>query len=361
MLCGLAGCNRYGPADPFIDEPDPPFEPVGPFADCAPFSALGPHPVGVRGTTIAGHDVEVLYPAVGRGAVFEAYDLRDWLPPEDAALISDEVAPLFEYPAYRDAPTDGATYPLVLFSHGFGGYRLQSSALVATIASWGFVVVAPEHDERNLTRFLELGSPPMEDDSAATLTQILDALQADPGDLAGHIDLDRIALLGHSVGGTAAMSAGSDARVDLVVAWATGGMTQVPPIEAPSVVFAGGADRLSSSGSVRELFNTRATPRQFVSVDGLGHLGFADLCLIGRDEGGALKIAQDAGVAVPALLRVLASDGCLAQDRPPEEGWPLVTAVTIGNLDHRLRDGSPVDASELNVCFGELLTEMIVE
>ena len=36
-------------------------------------------------------------------------------------------------------------FPLVVFSHGYGGLRTQSSFLTAHLASWGFVVAAPDH------------------------------------------------------------------------------------------------------------------------------------------------------------------------------------------------------------------------
>ena len=62
------------------------------------------------------------------------------------------------YTGLPPADPDGGPYPLVLFSHGFAGYRLQSTFLTTHLASWGFVVAAVEHPYRNLTAvFGDLG------------------------------------------------------------------------------------------------------------------------------------------------------------------------------------------------------------
>ncbi len=60
--------------------------------------------------------------------------------------------------AVRDIPasTDGP-FPLVLFSHGFAGFRLTSTALTTHLASWGFVVIAPDYLERGLAGVLGEG------------------------------------------------------------------------------------------------------------------------------------------------------------------------------------------------------------
>jgi hypothetical protein len=53
--------------------------------------------------------------------------------------------------ASRDAPgSPSGPYPVVLFSHGFGGERLYYSNLLAGMASWGYVVVSADYLERGL-------------------------------------------------------------------------------------------------------------------------------------------------------------------------------------------------------------------
>ena len=70
----------------------------------------------------------------------------------DAAKVAG--LPDFEMDCDRRPPDragDGGPFPLVLFSHGFAGYRLQSTFLTTHLASWGFVVATVEHPYRNLT------------------------------------------------------------------------------------------------------------------------------------------------------------------------------------------------------------------
>lgn len=47
--------------------------------------------------------------------------------------------------AVREAEIAAGIFPVVAFSHGLGGFRLQSASLMETIAEAGFVVVAPDH------------------------------------------------------------------------------------------------------------------------------------------------------------------------------------------------------------------------
>lgn len=326
---------------------------------CAPFAELGPEPVGVRTLQVAGATVEAFYPAEA-GDAFDAYDLRDWMLPEDQDKIPDDIAPLYEFPAYRDASPASGSYPVVLFSHGFGGYRLQSSVLVATIASWGYVVLAPEHPERNLTAVLESGVP-MTDDSPALLISVLDTVSSVTPAGLPTLDLERVAVAGHSAGGFAAMSIGGDARFDAVVGWATAGFEPVEPFDTPTIILSGGADRIANAAAGRQLYEERSPPRFYASIDNAGHLAFSDICLIGRDEGGVLAIAEDYGVRVPTILKTLGKDGCLPQDRPPEEAWPVINQLTIAGLQTHLRGADPVNLDAMQTCFGELIAAIVAD
>lgn len=366
LACLTAACSS--PAAPTSPDPDSGPGDAGPDAavdmpdiepSCAPYSMLGPQAVGVRTLTIAGATVEAFYPAEAEDE-FDRYDLRDWMPAEDQEKIPDDVAPLYEFPAYRDARATTGPYPVVLFSHGFGGYRLQSSVLNATMASWGYVVLAPEHPERNLTAVLESGVP-MTDDSTATLLAVLDALEDEVPAGLPDLDLDLVAVSGHSAGGAAAMSVASDARFDLAIGWATASFEELAEFDTPTVIIAGSVDRVAAAARSKALYDTRVSPKLYASIENAGHLAFSDICLIGREEGGVLQIARDYDVSVPAILQTLAKDGCLPQDLPAEESWPMINELTIGGLQHHLRGEPPTDIEAVESCFGDLVAEIAAE
>lgn len=105
-------------------------------------------------------------------------------------------------------------YPLVVFSHGYALSPIVYSTLMEHYASQGYVVLAPEHNETfdgELTEFWkELIDRPVDIhrtiDEAERLTR--------PGaPLAGLIDMDHVAVVGHSYGGYTALAAGG-ARFD---------------------------------------------------------------------------------------------------------------------------------------------------
>jgi predicted dienelactone hydrolase len=129
-------------------------------------------------------------------------------PADVADKMAEEDAPLHETDAYRDLPTNAdARHPIVLFSHGLGGYRSQSSFLTAHLASWGFVVVAPEHPERGLAAVLS--GQALADNSSTALLDALEMLKSEDtlqgGRFEGRLDFAHVAVSGHSMGGGATM------------------------------------------------------------------------------------------------------------------------------------------------------------
>jgi len=119
-------------------------------------------------------------------------------------------------------------WPVVLFSPGYGASRAFYTGLVADLASRGFVVLAVDHPyEVAVTELASgriataierfAGDAPdgaarmaqQEHVRAADLRFVLDriALPDALGALSGHLDLDRVAAIGHSFGGAAALLA----------------------------------------------------------------------------------------------------------------------------------------------------------
>ena len=103
----------------------------------------GPFPVGVRTVVLArggrALPVELWYPATDEYAGSDvAESTRDTY-----QLIPG--FPLVWQEAVRDATARPGRHALVVFSHGYGGHRRQSTFLCAHLASHGYVVAAVDH------------------------------------------------------------------------------------------------------------------------------------------------------------------------------------------------------------------------
>ena len=108
----------------------------------------------------------------------------------------------------------GRPYPLVVFSHGYALSPIVYSTLVEHYASQGYIVLAPEHNEtfdQSLTGFWKaLIDRPVDIHRTIDYAELL----TKPGaPLAGLIDMDNIAVVGHSYGGYTALAA-AGARFD---------------------------------------------------------------------------------------------------------------------------------------------------
>jgi predicted dienelactone hydrolase len=131
-----------------------------PLARARTYSEPGPYPVGYTSTRLAdGRQVVVWYPTTKqatRGHTREQIDIAGLLSPELQAKIPADDRVLYPADAYLDAKPRPATggYPVVVFSHGFAGFPEQSVTLTTHLASWGYVVAAPDHVERSLDGLL---------------------------------------------------------------------------------------------------------------------------------------------------------------------------------------------------------------
>lgn len=265
----------------------------------------GPWPVGARTVTIGRLTVEVWYPAprgseVGQPPV--RYDIRQALNPSQRDLIPDADNPWQPCACYRDLPLDGAhgPYPVVVFVHGTAAFRHQSVTQAQHWASRGFVVVAADHPGLMLGDFLAMACP--DDPSGAQdlsgdVDAMLAALASPGGDLAflaGKLDVGRVAIAGHSAGGSAAAAATGKPGVRVIASLAGGGAAAASPT-LERVLFMGGTnDNVVQFSRVTSAWEGSATPRHLVGIGGAGHLVFSDLCetrnAAGKD---LLEIASD--------------------------------------------------------------------
>jgi predicted dienelactone hydrolase len=115
-------------------------------------------------------------------------------------------------------------YPVLLFSHGFNGYRFQNTFQVEELASHGYIVVGIDHSyvstgtvfpdgraapAHRLDHFNEDWLKPFLVEWVADARFVLDQLSrinsSDPeGTFTGRLDLTKVGYFGHSFGGAAA-------------------------------------------------------------------------------------------------------------------------------------------------------------
>ena len=359
---------------------------VDPAEAAMAYTERGPYPVGVTTLQLpSGGAVEVWYPAVEGTTGTETYDVRDFTPDALKALLTADVPATFSYSAGRDAAVADGSFPVVAFSHGAIGFRLQSTGLTSHLASWGMVVVSTDHPQRDLAHLLDLLNTPTErpaDSSADELTSAIDLIiqegETEGSPFFGTIDDTHIATLGHSAGGgTAFRVAAADARVDGYVSMASGvirtgndtgndtgnGTTRgtgegstttveattstTEPVfpEKPSFFIAGSADNIAVVDSItRPTFDAAPSPSLLWIIEGAGHLAFSDLCSLG-DGLSIIDVARASGLGdfldtVPNVVR-LGSDGCEPPALPVADTLPIiehaVTAWLRSPVRHRRR------------------------
>jgi dienelactone hydrolase len=334
------------------------------------YAEPGPFEVGVRTLELTdGNLVEVWYPAADGstdGATPDTYAISDWLPAGVQAQVPDGIDD-YETGAVRDVPVHGdGPFPVVLFSHGFASFRTQSSFLTQHLASWGMVVAAPDHPSRGLLAVFTGQQPDPTaslDDVRAAVTLLEDEATVADGPLQGALDLDRMAIVGHSAGGGTALLVAADGdlgpRLAMYVSLASGAQEGGPLPDVPSVFMYGTEDDIVEPERTTGAYERAPAPKRLYAFTGAGHLAFADICEIGSGRGGVLGIADALGIEIPDNLRSLATDGCTPEEVPPPDTWPAIRHFTTANLrvafgaddasDVELTDTSPFAPLEIDV------------
>jgi len=313
-------------------------------ASPAPYAKTGPYAVGYTTLHLAGgRRVVVWYPAQPGGSAShaqETIDLGGMLSPALQKLIPPADRVLYKANAFAGFPpvAKRGGYPLVIFSHGFAGYPEQSVTLTTHLASWGFVVAAPDHVERSLDGLLGTaakGVPKTSDLMVLedTLTLVVNASNAS-GLLHGLVNPDQIVTAGHSAGaGAAYQFASADPRVKAWISYAVGfggklGRAPVAPTK-PGMVMLGTTDGIASPARSLAVYAGMHSPKYLVKITGAGHLVFSDICLIGRSKGGVIGIAKAIHLPVSPSLFKLGSDGCNPPHPPVEKAFPAIDQLSV--------------------------------
>ena len=216
--------------------------------------------------------------------------------------------------ASKDALTVAAgLFPLVIFSHGFGGVPTQSLKLMEHLASHGFVVVSISHTGNTQD---DMSSPDPEADRYPDVAFTIDEVGLMNTNGAnmffGHVDNQNVGVAGHSYGGMTAefMAAGhdgspADTRVKAIMPVAASSSTltdgELTGITVPTLLMVGTLDGLISEQD-RAWGLIGAAVLHRVDVIGATHTHFANICDIGNAliDGGLDKLSWD-GIGAGAL------------------------------------------------------------
>ena len=323
--------------------------------------AKGPWPVGVQTATVGGLTTEIWYPAVigsDAGQPAERYDIREFLPGAEAAKVSDEKNPLLECDCSRDLPLDSerGPYPVIVFLHGTGAFRQQSLSQASHWASRGFIVLSQDHPGLYLTDALSfmLGA-----DQPGNTQALLNALSAPSGDLAflaGHLNLNRVGMSGHSAGGGALSGFNSTPGVRVLIPMAAGGAPAGGSSLESTLVMGAVNDTVAMYGSQVSGFEQAAPRKRLVGLANAGHLAFSNLCSMLNPEGqDLLEIAVEVGISNANLFNFL-WDGCDDGQLPPERGIEIVNFATTAAFEETLRcsDTAAAQLAAIQSTFAEV-------
>ncbi len=318
------------------------------------FSQPGPYAVGVTTLKLADRSVEIYYPAkrgVASSQPLATYLQTDPIPPGMLAALP-KIPPGVDLsvtiPARRDIPAaaDGP-FPLVIFSHGAGGWRSGYGELLSGIASWGFVVASTDYVEYGfVSQFTGGGArnPTARRQTVnaavgGTIDLMTKATSEPGGRLKNTIDLSRIGAVGHSAGGGTMFGELGDPRIGTIIGWAP-----VPPqtpvtSHTPTMIIAGEKDSAISPSVVSAAYATLQSPKRLVMVGNLGHNAFSDSCLAIRNGNDLVGLAKQLGIGIPQGLLDLARNGCGPDDMETRTGWAIIQHFTVAQL----RSGLGVD------------------
>lgn len=197
-------------------------------------------------------------------------------------------------------------YPLIIFSHGFGMSKVNYSSLSIEIASHGYVVAAIDHPGSGLTIMpdgLAVGLTPNPDGPDGKVIEFCEDISHSISDIfnterfGNYINKQSIGVIGHSLGGAAALNIGQyDDRVKASInldgylfgdAMKTGVTTPFLSIlQRPQF----GQKEVSDSLKIERrlewegIIDKSNVPSYVVNVKGLMHFDFSDLPFIIPDS-----------------------------------------------------------------------------
>lgn len=194
---------------------------------------------------------------------------------------------VIHYPAELDGdpPGAGQAFPLVIFAHGryqvepqIGRNHLQASYLLRHLASHGIIAASVNLDV--VGQFASPAAIPQRGELVHHTIDLMEALAGDPDSIFfGRVDLERIALLGHSRGGEGVVAAAVNNPGRPILAVATIAPTDFEGYSLSGPLYYGLYG--SQDGDVNNgwpiLLYDRVTPlKGFLFIYGASHFHFTD-------------------------------------------------------------------------------------
>ncbi len=356
------------------------------------FKGRGPYSVGEVTLAVPvpsegyATSAEIWYPAKAIRSRSSTYNMGSWFPSPLLTLLKSKPALMsiatFPSSAVRNAASAPGRFPLVLFSHGWAGFRDQSTFLTSQLASWGFIVAAPDHPSRDLTEvvgsYIGIASPT--NDPYADVQDLLATVRLLQGSVSGPlshaVDASRFVVIGHSAGGVTAeelssletaQSTTSGENPDLGFIAMAGASTAgiAPPLPAPfnvlpsepSIFVTAQQDAVVPGFFMRATYNVMSGQHRMITLAKSGHLVFSDTCATVPGTGVLVALLKGLAISLPAAFRLTASDGCHSPDLKVTKEWPVINQLTVAGVRWMFGiDQTTAGLDGLRSSFGSLVT-----
>ncbi len=311
MLFALCLCAAHAhAADAALPDPEKP----------------GPWPVGVTTMVFVDHSrtdsatkgprslmTEIWYPATDEAKGMAKNHLSDFFlknkSPEFSLIMLaafgvdlGEADGRFQNFAVRDATVRDGVFPLLLFSHGNGGFRMQNAFWCEHMASHGYIVMSPDHTGNCAGTFVDGNLVLMQQgeearkqsaiDRPKDISFLIDTMdrmnKGNDSRFLGRVDMAHIGMAGHSFGGFTCTWVGNlEPRVKALAPMA-GAAEERTNFELPVMLLFADEDRTLGRESAEMLgkyYDASKGPHYQVEFKNGGHYSFTEIYQLRADFG----------------------------------------------------------------------------